>query len=50
VNSHVTGNTRGDYDARHRIDEIRHKKASKASDSDSLLPRLLCKTSQPASP
>jgi hypothetical protein len=34
ANSHVTGNARGDYDARHRINEIRRKKATEASDID----------------
>jgi hypothetical protein len=34
MNSHVTGNSRGGCDAHHRIDEIRHKKATEASDSD----------------
>jgi hypothetical protein len=34
ANSHVTGNSRGSYDARHRIEEIRRKKATEASDSD----------------
>jgi hypothetical protein len=35
LNSHATGNSRGGYDARHRIEEIRHKKAFTANDSDS---------------
>jgi hypothetical protein len=34
VNSHVTSNTRGVYDAHHRIHKICRKKATKASDSD----------------
>jgi hypothetical protein len=34
ANSHATGNTRGGYDVRHRIDEFRCKKATEASDSD----------------
>jgi hypothetical protein len=34
VNSHVTGNSRGSYNARHRIEEIHRKKASEANDSD----------------
>jgi hypothetical protein len=34
VNSHITGNSRGVYDACHRIEEIHRKKASKANDSD----------------
>jgi hypothetical protein len=34
ANSHVTGNSRGGYDARHRIEEIHHKKAFEANDSD----------------
>jgi hypothetical protein len=34
ANSHVTGNSHGGYDARHRIEEICRKKANEASDSD----------------
>jgi hypothetical protein len=34
VNNHVIGNSRGGYDAYHRIEEIRREKATKASDSD----------------
>jgi hypothetical protein len=34
ANSHVTGNSRGGYDARHRIEEIRRKKAYEANASD----------------
>jgi hypothetical protein len=35
TNSHATGNARGNYDARHKIDEIRRaKKTTKVSDSD----------------
>jgi hypothetical protein len=34
VNSHVTGNSRGGYDAHHRIKEIRRKKATESSGSD----------------
>jgi hypothetical protein len=34
VNSHVTGNSRGDNDASHKIEEIRRKKATEASDID----------------
>jgi hypothetical protein len=34
VNSHATGNSRGGYDARHRIEQIRRNKASTANDSD----------------
>jgi hypothetical protein len=34
ANNHVTGCSRGGYDARHRIEEIRRKKATEASDSD----------------
>jgi hypothetical protein len=34
ANNHVTGNSRGSYDARHRIEEIRRKKASEANNSD----------------
>jgi hypothetical protein len=34
VNSHVIGSVRCGYDGRHRIDEIRRKKAIEASDSD----------------
>jgi hypothetical protein len=37
VNSHNTNNSRGSYDARHRIEEIRRKKATEASDSDDFL-------------
>jgi hypothetical protein len=41
ANSHVTGNSRGSYNARHRIEEIRRKKASEANDSDDFLPSSL---------
>jgi hypothetical protein len=41
VNSHATRNSRCSYDARHRIDEIRHKKASEANVSNGFLPSLL---------
>jgi hypothetical protein len=34
MNSHVTGNSRGGYDARHRIEEIHRKRATEASGSD----------------
>jgi hypothetical protein len=34
VSNHVTGNSCGGYDTRHRIEEIHHKKATEASDSD----------------
>jgi hypothetical protein len=34
VNSHVTSNTRGDYDAHHRIEEIHRKKDSEENDND----------------
>jgi hypothetical protein len=34
ADSHVTGVSHDSYDARRRIEEIRHKKASEASDSD----------------
>jgi hypothetical protein len=34
TNSHVAGISHGGYDARRRIEEIRRKKASEASDSD----------------
>jgi hypothetical protein len=34
ANSHATSNSRGGYDARHRIEEIRRKKASEANNSD----------------
>jgi hypothetical protein len=34
VNSHITGNSRGGYDARHRIEEIRRRKASEGNDSN----------------
>jgi hypothetical protein len=34
VNSHVTSNSRGGYDARQRIEEICRKKATEASNSD----------------
>jgi hypothetical protein len=34
ANNHVTGNSRGGYDAHHRIEEIHHKKATETSDSD----------------
>jgi hypothetical protein len=34
ANSHVTSKSRGGYDARHRIEEIRRKKATEASNSD----------------
>jgi hypothetical protein len=34
ANSHVTGNSHGGYDARHKIEEIHCKKAIEASDSD----------------
>jgi hypothetical protein len=33
VKNHVTSKARGGYDARHRMDEIRRKKATEASDS-----------------
>jgi hypothetical protein len=33
VNSHITDNSRGGYDAYHKIEEIRRKKATEASDS-----------------
>jgi hypothetical protein len=34
TNNHITGNSHGDYNARHWIEEIRRKKATQASDSD----------------
>jgi hypothetical protein len=34
MNSHATGNSHGSYNAHHRIDEIRRKKAIEASDSN----------------
>jgi hypothetical protein len=34
ADSHVTGASRGGYDARHRIEEIRRKKSSTAGDND----------------
>jgi hypothetical protein len=46
VNSHATGNSRGGYDARHRIEQIRRNKASAANDSDGFL--LTVKIRQPS--
>jgi hypothetical protein len=37
VNSHVSGVSRGGYDARRRIEEIRCKKSSAAGDNDGFL-------------
>jgi YD repeat-containing protein len=37
VNSHVSGVSRGGYDARRRIEEIRRKKSSAAGDNDGFL-------------
>jgi hypothetical protein len=34
VNGHIISNARGGYDACHRIDEIRRKKATEASDGN----------------
>jgi hypothetical protein len=34
VNSHVTGNSRGGYNAQHKIEEIHRKKITKTSDSN----------------
>jgi hypothetical protein len=34
MNSRITGNSRGGYDARHKIEEIHRKNATEASDSD----------------
>jgi hypothetical protein len=34
ADSHVTGVSRGGYDARHRIEEIRRNKSSTAGDND----------------